>query len=104
VLKIFALQARSSGGERFPDTEEVVGSNPIAPTKQIKGLRFWPFPLFSFLLPFFAAKIFNNHIIVATSGILMAPHPHLSQATFIGIVSQSSMNLILMGSSLLRFV
>jgi hypothetical protein len=63
----FDEQARSSGGERFPDTEEVVGSNPIVPTKQIKGLRFWPFPLFSFLLPF-------------------------------------SMNLILMGSSLLRFV
>ena len=26
------LRARSSAGERFPDTEEVTGSNPVAPT------------------------------------------------------------------------
>jgi hypothetical protein len=35
-------QARSSGGERYPDTVEVVGSNPIVPTIKIKGL--WPMP------------------------------------------------------------
>src|SRR4030095_15116444 len=27
-------RARSSAGERFPDTEEVTGSNPVAPTTQ----------------------------------------------------------------------
>jgi hypothetical protein len=27
------LRARSSAGERFPDTEEVTGSNPVAPTR-----------------------------------------------------------------------
>ena len=32
------LQARSSAGEHYPDTVGVVGSNPIVPTKQIKGL------------------------------------------------------------------
>ncbi len=32
------MKARSSGGERYPDTVEVVGSNPIAPTNDIKGL------------------------------------------------------------------
>ena len=31
-------QARSSGVERYLDTVEVVGSNPIAPTSNIKGL------------------------------------------------------------------
>ena len=30
------LQARSSGGERYPDTVEVVGSNPIVPTTTIQ--------------------------------------------------------------------
>jgi hypothetical protein len=29
------IRALSSGGERFPDTEEVGGSNPPAPTKRV---------------------------------------------------------------------
>ena len=33
------VQARSSGGERYLDTVEVVGSNPIVPTINIKGLQ-----------------------------------------------------------------
>jgi hypothetical protein len=33
-----SIQARSSGGERYLDTVEVVGSNPIVPTMIIKGL------------------------------------------------------------------
>ena len=33
------LQARSSGGERYPDTVEVVGSNPIVPTKKSRVYR-----------------------------------------------------------------
>lgn len=32
------LKARSSAGEHYPDTVGVVGSNPIVPTKTIKGL------------------------------------------------------------------
>ena len=32
------VQARSSVGERFPDTEEVGGSIPPAPTILIKGI------------------------------------------------------------------
>ena len=31
------LQARSSGGERYPDTVEVTSSNLVVPTSQIKG-------------------------------------------------------------------
>jgi hypothetical protein len=38
VNKFSKLQARSSGGERYLDTVEVVGSNPIVPTMTIKGL------------------------------------------------------------------
>src|ERR1700709_493999 len=30
-------RAISSGGERFPDTEEVIGSNPISPTGPTSG-------------------------------------------------------------------
>ena len=33
------MQARSSGGERYLDTVEVVGSNPIVPTNYNKELR-----------------------------------------------------------------
>ena len=33
------LKARSSGGERYPDTVEVVGSNPTVPTSINRGLR-----------------------------------------------------------------
>src|ERR1700742_2560946 len=32
-------RAISSGGERFPDTEEVVGSNPTSPTRIAAGQR-----------------------------------------------------------------
>ena len=32
-------QARSSGGEHYPDTVGVKGSNPFAPTRKNKGLR-----------------------------------------------------------------
>ena len=35
------LKARSSGGERFPDTEEVGGSKPLVPTIKIKGLAIY---------------------------------------------------------------
>ena len=31
------MQARSSGGERYPDTVEVGGSNPLVPTRNIRG-------------------------------------------------------------------
>ena len=40
------IEARSSGGERYLDTVEVVGSNPIVPTSEIKGLRVILYPLF----------------------------------------------------------
>ncbi len=33
----FRLKARSSGGERYPDTVEVVGSNPTVPTSIDQG-------------------------------------------------------------------
>ena len=32
------MQARSSGGERYPDTVEVTGSNPVVPTKHSSAL------------------------------------------------------------------
>ena len=32
MLKLLTIQARSSGGERFLDTEEAGGSRPPAPT------------------------------------------------------------------------
>jgi hypothetical protein len=38
-------QARSSGGERYPDTVEVAGSNPAVPTSNRLGLTLQP-PLF----------------------------------------------------------
>ena len=34
-----STQARSSGGERYPDTVEVGGSNPPVPTMLILGLQ-----------------------------------------------------------------
>ena len=39
-------RARSSAGERFPDTEEVTGSNPVAPTNKAltSGNAAGPFP------------------------------------------------------------
>ena len=36
---IAALRAVSSGGERFLDTEEVRGSNPLPPTREVAGRR-----------------------------------------------------------------
>jgi hypothetical protein len=36
---IGVTRARSSAGERFPDTEEVTGSNPVAPTTVLPGQR-----------------------------------------------------------------
>jgi hypothetical protein len=36
---VSAIQARSSGGERYLDTVEVGGSKPPGPTIKIKGLR-----------------------------------------------------------------
>ena len=32
------LKARSSGGEHYPDTVGVMGSNPIVPTMNTKGV------------------------------------------------------------------
>ena len=37
-------RALSSGGERFPDTEEVRGSNPLAPTEKSAGQSHEPQP------------------------------------------------------------
>ena len=39
VNRFSKIEARSSGGERYLDTVEVVGSNPIVPTSKFKGLR-----------------------------------------------------------------
>ncbi len=36
------FRALSSAGERYPHTVEVTGSNPVAPTRKIKGLRLRP--------------------------------------------------------------
>ena len=46
---IGVTRARSSAGERFPDTEEVTGSNPVAPTlyKCRSGRVLGPGPLLS---------------------------------------------------------
>ena len=38
VNKFSKIQARSSGGERYLDTVEVVGSNPIVPTTKNHGV------------------------------------------------------------------
>ena len=38
VKKFRKIQARSSGGERYLDTVEVVGSNPIVPTIKNHGV------------------------------------------------------------------
>ena len=51
VNRFSNIKARSSGGERYLDTVEVVGSNPIVPTSEIKGLRVMAYPLFCCLLP-----------------------------------------------------
>ena len=52
VNRFSKTEARSSGGERYLDTVEVVGSNPIVPTSKFKRLWFIPKPLFCCLLPF----------------------------------------------------
>ena len=39
VNRFLKIEARSSGGERYLDTVEVVGSNPIVPTMNTKGLQ-----------------------------------------------------------------
>jgi hypothetical protein len=59
------IQARSSGGERYPDTVEVKGSNPFVPTMKIKEsvppLKAGLAP-FLFLLPSFSKIIFSGLI------------------------------------------
>jgi hypothetical protein len=39
VNRFSTIQARSSGGERYLDTVEVMGSNPFVPTMIRKGLQ-----------------------------------------------------------------
>jgi hypothetical protein len=51
-LKRIVIQARSSGGERYPDTVEVESSNLSVPTMQIKELAPPGLAPFLFLLPF----------------------------------------------------
>jgi hypothetical protein len=62
-LKRIVVQARSSGGERYPDTVEVKGSNPFVPTMKIKELV-PPFKTgvapFLFLLPSFSKMMFYS--------------------------------------------
>ena len=64
------LKARSSGGERYLDTVEVVGSNPIVPTSKFKRLRFMPRPLFLFCYHF-ATRCFKNGIFQPANYILI---------------------------------
>ncbi len=46
------IQARSSGGERYPDTVEVGGSNPLVPTMISRGYGYLhnPFVVFATIL------------------------------------------------------
>ena len=55
MVDLLALKARSSGGEHYPDTVGVKGSNPFVPTSQIRDLAGWLSP-FSFLSPFLMKK------------------------------------------------
>ncbi len=59
VIEFSKIQARSSGGERYLDTVEVVGSNPIVPTRINKGLQRHGV-VSPFILALFSQTLFIN--------------------------------------------
>jgi hypothetical protein len=56
IIVCYCTMVNISNDFRHIDTVEVVGSNPIAPTINIKGLQFETVPLFCFL------QLFCRHL------------------------------------------
>ncbi len=64
VNKFSKIKARSSGGERYLDTVEVVGSNPIVPTSNIQEVMVHTVTSFllsaTILLPLVSKMVFSS--------------------------------------------